>query len=146
MLSSPVSAFFSGSETALFSLNKMQLTYLGNSKPKMSRPILRLLNTPNETYTSILLGNTLVNIGAAICAGVMAERLITFSPFLSFLIGAILITSIILIVGEIFPKLLATKPAAHPRQQRATRILARTPWLLSLPRRSAVTTAYRERR
>jgi CBS domain containing-hemolysin-like protein len=68
---------------------------------------MRLLNTPNETYTSILLGNTFVNIGAALCAGVMAERLIKFSPFISFLIGAILITGVILIFGEIIPKLLA---------------------------------------
>ncbi|MCD6384908.1 HlyC/CorC family transporter [Candidatus Sumerlaeota bacterium] len=102
-----LSGFFSGSETALFSLNKMQLSHLTNHRPRLSKAVVKLLDSPNETLTAILLGNTLVNIGAALCAGILAEKFIRHSPVLSFFIGAGTITIVILIVGEIIPKSLA---------------------------------------
>lgn len=108
-----LSGFFSGSETALFSLSKMQLSHLTNHRPRLSKAVVKLLESPNETLTAILLGNTLVNIGAALCAGIISEKIIKQSPLLSFFVGAGAITIIILIVGEIIPKSLAI---SHPER------------------------------
>jgi len=99
-----LSALFSGSETALFSLDKMRLNTLSQRHPHLSRPVLKMLQSPNETLTTILLGNTIVNIAAALCAGILAERYIQHSPVLSFIIGAVAVAIVILIVGEITPK------------------------------------------
>ncbi len=106
-----LSAFFSGSETALFSLNKMQISHLRNHYPRLSRAVVKLLRSANNTLTSILLGNTLVNIGLALCAAILADKFLARMPIVSFLVGAGTITVIILIFGEIMPKTVAvSKP------------------------------------
>ena len=56
------SAFFSASETSLFSLNKLQQKKMENSGKKSDRRILKLLSKPKFLLITILLGNTLVNI------------------------------------------------------------------------------------
>ncbi len=57
-----LSAFFSGSETALFSLSRVYLKRLENSKSKSAKRILKLLKKPRELLITLLLGNTFVNL------------------------------------------------------------------------------------
>lgn len=107
-----LSAFFSGSETAFFSLSKIQLKKLEKSKNKSSKRILRLLNNPKELLIIILLGNTIVNVAAASTAALIAinvgeKYLQHFSQSILMIIEIIIMTLLLLIFGELAPKLLA---------------------------------------
>jgi putative hemolysin len=59
------SAFFSGSETALFSLSRIDLQKLRNSRNPHSESIHAMLDEPRRLIVSLLCGNELVNIAAA---------------------------------------------------------------------------------
>lgn len=107
-----LSAFFSGSETAFFSLSKIQIKKLENSNKKSSKRILRLLHNPKELLIIILLGNTIVNVAAASTAALIAIRvgekyLQHFSQSILMMIEIIIMTILLLVFGEIAPKLLA---------------------------------------
>lgn len=101
------SAFFSGSETSLFSLDKVRLSKIEQKHPRGYFHIKTLLSEPQNTLTSILFMNTFVNIGATLTAGAIAESYFTKSPILSFLTGAFAVTLLILTFGEIMPKSIA---------------------------------------
>lgn len=107
-----LSAFFSGSETALFSINKIQQKKLENSEKKYDKRLLKLLSQPRFLLITILLGNTLVNISISSFATLYSLYLRdTFNLDLSdstiITIQIILTTIVILILGEIVPKLIA---------------------------------------
>jgi len=98
-----ISAFFSASETALFSLGKMRLRRL-QDKFSSAKIIKYLLKKPAHLLSTIVFGNMLVNIGLASLSAVFfvnifKEKGIFFSIFFS---GVI-----ILFLGEIFPKILS---------------------------------------
>ena len=107
-----LSAFFSGSETAFFSLSKIQIKKLEMSNNKSSKRILRLLSNPKELLIIILLGNTIVNVAAASTAALIAINigelyLQHISQSIIMIIEIIIMTILLLIFGEIAPKLLA---------------------------------------
>ena len=106
-----ISAFFSGSETAFFSLTKIQIKKIEKNSNQSSRRILRLLKNPRELLIIILLGNTIVNVAAASSAAYIAIEISEnyFQQFQSLLIiiEIIIMTILLLIFGEIAPKLLA---------------------------------------
>ena len=102
-----LSALFSGSETALFSLDRMQLSQIEKRHPHGYHYIRSLLLSPQKTLTSILFLNCFVNISASLAAGALARSYMTGSPVLSFVAGAAGVTLLILICGEIMPKTLA---------------------------------------
>lgn len=105
------SAFFSCSETAIFSLSKIQIMKIETLKNFGSNTLKYLLSNPKTTLTTILLGNLFVNIGASLTGGIIAERYIQHDPILSFFIGFISITLLILFFGEIIPKTLGLEKA-----------------------------------
>jgi len=107
-----VSAFFSASETALFSLNKLQQKKLEGSDKKSDKRILKMLTKPRFLLITILLGNTLVNISISSFATVYSLWLkqhlgLTLSDSTIITIQIIVTTIVILILGEIVPKLIA---------------------------------------
>ena len=106
------SAFFSASETALFSLNKVQQKKLENSDKKSDKRILKMLAKPRLLLITILLGNTLVNISISSFATIYSLYLkkhfnIAISDSSIITIQIILTTIVILLLGEIVPKLIA---------------------------------------
>lgn len=106
------SAFFSASETALFSLTKFQQKKLENSEKKSDKRILKLLRKPRFLLITILLGNTLVNISISSFATLYALYLkqhfgILLADSTIITIQIIVTTTIILLLGEIIPKLIA---------------------------------------
>ena len=99
-----LSAFFSGSETALFSLSKIRVKRLQMENKANSKLVARLLNNPTKLLISILVGNMLVNILASSSASVLATNIFG-DKGLGFSIA--IMTFLILIFGEIqFPALL----------------------------------------
>jgi len=104
------SAFFSGTETALFSLNKLQLKKMQKEEENNWRvkSIIRLLDDPQRTLISILIGNMFVNISASSLATYLAIKI--FGNIGIGIASGIMIF-IILVFGEIVPKSLAVANA-----------------------------------
>ena len=113
------SGLISSSETALFSLDKLDLNRLRSSKRWYDRTIIRLLDRPNDTLVTILILNNFANISASLTAGAVMDRELGEASALGFTLAAVVATSGILIVGEILPKLLALHTA-----RRSARVLA----------------------
>ena len=105
-----LSAFFSGSETALFSLNKLQLKKMQKEDGDNWRvkSIVRLLDDPQRTLISILIGNMFVNISATSLATYLA---IVFFGNIGIGIASGIMIFTILVFGEIVPKSLAVANA-----------------------------------
>ncbi len=106
------SALFSGSEVALFSLDKKHLKELKEGKSLLNRYILSLLESPRRLLVTILLGNTIFNVAASILAVTLAIDFARFNNFpveLVLLVQIILLTIFLLLIGEITPKLFASK-------------------------------------
>ncbi|MDM7916815.1 MAG: hemolysin family protein [Candidatus Eisenbacteria bacterium] len=98
------SALFSGSEAALFSLNQVQIRQLQARKDQASRSVCRLLRTPQRLLNSLLVANTLVNVGLS--SAVTSLAIAQFGP--SGVQVAILAASAgLLLFGEILPKTIA---------------------------------------
>ncbi|CAN5632306.1 hemolysin family protein [soil metagenome] len=107
-----LSAFFSGSEVALFSLGSADREGLLKARSAQSRRVLALLESPRHLLVLILTLNNLVNIAAAIIsAGVLLElgRAMGWPPLVSLAINVVALTFILLVLCEIAPKLLASR-------------------------------------
>jgi putative hemolysin len=61
-----LSAFFSASETALFSLSRLRLQRLSQADPKRGGWVLKLLERPTRAIVTIQIGNELVNVTASV--------------------------------------------------------------------------------
>lgn len=113
------SAFFSGSETALFSLTRFDLQKLSRSKHTAAQTLQSLLDQPRRLIVSILCGNELINIAAAANMTAILVELAGVET------GALLATAVmiplILLFGEVTPKTLAVSNPVWV----STRIVAR---------------------
>ena len=105
-----LSAFFSGSETALMSLNRYQLRHKAREGHRGARLAEKLLRRPDRVIGLILLGNNLVNILAASLVAVVAMDM-GGQPAVA--LGSLLMTLVILVFAEAAPKTLA---ALHPER------------------------------
>lgn len=105
-----LSAFFSGSETALMSLNRYQLRHKARQGHRGAILAERLLKRPERVIGLILLGNNLVNIFTASLVAVVA---LNMGGEAAVAIGSFLVTLVILIFAEAAPKTLA---ALHPER------------------------------
>lgn len=107
-----LSAFFSGSEVALFSLNRNKLKNSLSGNPIIERYLIRLLDFPRRLLVTILLGNTFVNVAASIVAVALTLQLADYykiSNDLALTIQIILLTILIVLIGELIPKVWASK-------------------------------------
>ena len=105
-----LSAFFSGSETALMSLNRYQLRHKSRQGHRGAILAERLLQRPDRVIGLILLGNNLVNIFMASLVAVVAMNI---GGQAAVAVGSFIVTLIILIFAEAAPKTLA---ALHPEK------------------------------
>lgn len=99
------SAFFSGSETSLMSLNRYRLRHLAE-RHRAARKALRLLEQPSRLIGGILLGNNFVNILAATLATLIGQRIYPNGD-LGVLISTVALTVAMIIFSEVTPKTLA---------------------------------------
>lgn len=108
------SGFFSGSETAYFSLNSVVLDRLAKSRDRRSQRIVALLSTPKRLLITILIGNTLVNVTAAAIATILTSNWfvsVGFNQNLGIILNVVVVTFLILVISEITPKIYAVKNA-----------------------------------
>jgi Mg2+/Co2+ transporter CorB len=99
-----LSAFFSGTETALMSINRYRLRHQARSGHRGARLAEWLLQRPDRLIGLILLGNTLVNLTAAALVTVLAQRLGGQGAVLP---ATFVLTIVVLIFCEVAPKTIA---------------------------------------
>ncbi len=105
-----LSGFFSGSETALMSINRYRLRHAARKGNRSAKMVERLLEKPDRLIGLILLGNNFVNIAASSLVTIIALRV---GGQGAIAIGAGLLTLVILIFAEVAPK---TAAALHPER------------------------------
>lgn len=125
------SAMISGSEIAFFSIKAVDLSTLEEEKSKTSKRIIDLLREPGKLLATILITNNLVNIGIVILASLVLDNLLpksvylafanwintdflntsynpeTFANFLNLLITVVAVTYLLVLFGEVAPKIYA---------------------------------------
>ncbi len=109
-----LSAFFSASETALFSLSRVYLKKLENSNGSNARRILKLLKKPRHLLITMLLGNTFVNMAISSFGALLALKIahdLNYSQTSVIAVQIVFTTILILFFGEIIPKLIALATA-----------------------------------
>ncbi len=102
------SAFFSGSETALVSLNRIRIKRLAEEGNKNAMIVEQLIQRPNRLLATVLVGNNIANIGAAAIATSIAIQM-----FQNWGVGIAtgVMTFLVLVFGEMTPKSLAASNA-----------------------------------
>lgn len=103
------SGFISGSEVALFSLSKSDIE--SKSNLKSFKIIANLLEKPNKLLATILIANNLINIAIVILFTKIGEVLFNAigSPLIQFFVEIVVATFLILLFGEILPKIYASR-------------------------------------
>jgi gliding motility-associated protein GldE len=103
-------ALVSASEVAFFSLKPTELKLLEESKSKKNSLLLSLLNKPNQLLANILIANNFLNISIIVLSTYISHSFIEFpnSVILAIVFQVIAVTFLILLVGEIIPKVFAT--------------------------------------
>ena len=100
-----LSAFFSSSETALVTVNKIRMKNLAENGDKRAARVLKVTSNSGKMLSAILIGNNIVNIGASSIATMLA---VDFWGDIGSGIATGVLTLVILIFGEVTPKTMAT--------------------------------------
>ena len=109
-----LSGFFSSSETALFSIGRAKAKFLAKNTSAANQLILKMKEDPHRLLTTILIGNNIVNIGASALATSISINYFSETPDMhgsgiAVGIATGIMTLLILVFGEIFPKSIATR-------------------------------------
>ncbi|MET0069317.1 MAG: hemolysin family protein [Candidatus Thiodiazotropha sp.] len=130
-----LSAVFSGSETALFSLSRIDLQKLRHSRDKHSENIHAMLDEPRRLIISILCGNELVNIASA--ANMAAILLLLYGNGDVGWFNILIMVPLLLLIGEVTPKTIAVSFPVKFATRLTARVLPR--WIVFItPLREAV--------
>lgn len=105
-----LSAYFSGSETGMMSINRYRLRHLVQNNHKAAARVQYLLDRPDRLIGLILIGNNLVNIAASSIATILFMR---WLGDLGLLLAPFVLTLVVLIFAEVTPKTIA---ALHPER------------------------------
>lgn len=105
------SALISGSETAFFSLSSSQLEEIDLLNNTRSKRITKLLQKPKHLLATILIANNFVNVAIVILSAYITGMVFNFSsfPVLGFIFEVVIVTFILLLLGEITPKVYANQ-------------------------------------
>jgi CBS domain containing-hemolysin-like protein len=101
-----LSGFFSSAETALFSISKAKARHLAKQEGMVNTLIKKMKGDPHRLLATILIGNNIVNVGASALATAITINIVSNNA-VGITTGVM--TLLILIFGEIFPKSIATR-------------------------------------
>ncbi len=104
-----LSGFFSSAETALFSISKAKAIHLAKEKGVANELIKKMKDDPHRLLSTILIGNNLVNVAASAMATAITIGLVPSNAKIAVGAATGVMTFLILIFGEIFPKSVATR-------------------------------------
>ncbi len=107
-----LSALASGSESAFFSLGPNEKETLKHEDGKAAKTVLKLLENPKELLATLLISNNFVNVGIVILSSYILEdfkHILPENQTIRFIIEVIGITFMLLLIGEVIPKIYSTK-------------------------------------
>ncbi|MBS1740753.1 MAG: gliding motility-associated protein GldE [Bacteroidetes bacterium] len=106
-----LTAITAGAETAYFSLTAKDINYLKTREEQSARQAIKLLDQPKILLATILVANNFINIAIVITTNVLVSQFINphLSPLLSFIIQVIVVTFLLVLFGEVLPKVYATQ-------------------------------------
>jgi gliding motility-associated protein GldE len=110
------SALVSGAEVAFFSLNPSDIESLNENQDKSSEVTLELLERPRNLLATILITNNFVNVAIILLSTYLSSLLMpegSLSPGLKTFVDVVVITLILLLFGEVIPKVYAAKNGAR---------------------------------
>ncbi|MGB2445714.1 MAG: gliding motility-associated protein GldE [Schleiferiaceae bacterium] len=110
-----LSALISGSEVAFFSITPTDRELLDENEPRQQK-ILQLLEEPDHLLATILISNNFVNVGIVIVSTYLLNSFFSpdsWSPLLTFVVEILAITGVLLLFGEILPKVYANASKLH---------------------------------
>lgn len=105
-----LSSYFSATETAFSTVNKVRLRTLAADGNKSAAHVLKMLEKYDRLLSTILIGNNIVNITCATLATVLFTKLIIAADIAA-LVSTLVTTIVLLIFGEITPKIIAKQHA-----------------------------------
>ena len=105
------SALVSGAEVALFSLSQKDIDDTLQEHPSKGKIISNLLEKPKKLLATLLVANNFINIGVVILFSFIGHNIFSaiISPVLKFVLEVILVTFLILLFGEVLPKVYASR-------------------------------------
>lgn len=105
------SALVSGSEVAFFSLSPQNIKTLQETESRNARDVLKLLENPERLLANILISNNFINVGIVTISAFITTSTLDFhdQPVLGFVIQVVVITLLLLLFGEILPKIYANR-------------------------------------
>lgn len=105
------SALVSAAEVAFFSLTPNDLSHCAQKNPKKAKIISKLLERPKKLLATLVVSNNFLNIGVVILYSVIGKSLFgsIASPVLKFMVDVIVVTFVILLFGEVLPKIYANR-------------------------------------
>ena len=105
------SAFISGSEVALFSLSQKDLDDLSEEDFNKGKIISKLLEKPKKLLATILVANNFINIAVVILFSSISEKVFSSisSDLIRFILEVVVVTFLILLFGEVLPKIYANR-------------------------------------
>lgn len=99
-----------GAETAYFSLKSKDINELINKESTSSKKAIQLLDQPQRLLATILITNNFLNIAIVITTNLLVKDLFQdISPFASFMIQVVAVTFLLVLFGEVLPKVYATQ-------------------------------------
>lgn len=102
------SAVVSGAEVAFFSLGKQDIKELKGSKESRDQLLLSLLKMPRTLLATILIANNLFNVGIVMISYFIISSIFVFNdPWARFAIEVVFVTFLLVVFGEVVPKILA---------------------------------------
>ncbi|MCB9047454.1 MAG: gliding motility-associated protein GldE [Chitinophagales bacterium] len=105
-----LTAITSGSETAYFSLTSKDINYLKTKETGAARQTIRLLDQPKMLLATILIGNNFINISIVITMKLLMDKLFPgMSEAMLFIVNAVVVTFLLVLFGEVLPKVYATQ-------------------------------------
>ena len=106
------SFMMSGAEVAFFSLTYKDINLLKTKQQDSYKRVVDLLNEPKTLLGSLLIANSFVNIAIIIISNILIDNLLHFGntmAWVEFLIKVVIVTSVLVLFGEVMPKVLATQ-------------------------------------
>ncbi len=126
------SAFFSSSETAFISLQKIRIKHLETQGGVKAKRIAKLLERPEKFISTVVLGNNFVNTAVAALGTAIVLSLWKGSQEVAVLLATVIVTIVLLVVGEIVPKIIGAQHSERVALLFVTPVSLLS-WLLSPP-------------
>ena len=106
-----MTAITAGAETAYFSLSAKDINYLKSKDSATARNAIELLEHPKMLLATIVVANNSINIAIVITTNLLVEQFIShaLNPLILFLVQVIVVTFLLVLFGEVLPKVYATQ-------------------------------------